>query len=133
MNIPSFLAPSDAFAPRHLGPGPEDHVAMLAQIGAKSLDDLIGETVPAGIRMSAALDLPAARGEHEALADLAAMIDENQVHRSYIGMGYSGTITRSAVPSGLQGYGSPAVDGVRGSRVDGGSLARYWPSRQRFG
>ena len=66
---------------------------MLEPVGASSLDQLIDETVPSGIRMQGALDLPPARGQQAALKDLAEKIEENQLLRQCIGMGYSGTIT----------------------------------------
>ena len=66
---------------------------MLEQVGASNLDQLIDETLPAGIRMQDALDLPPARGQQAALKDLAKKIEENQLHRQCIGMGYSDTIT----------------------------------------
>ena len=97
MNTPKHLEPSDSFAPRHLGPGPSDLAPMLERVGASSLEQLIEETVPAGIRMNGELDLPPARSEHTAIGVLAEMIEENQVHHSCIGMGYSGTITPPVV------------------------------------
>ena len=48
------------FADRHLGPGTEEVAAMLAVVGAGSLDELIDRAVPAGIRQTTRLALPAA-------------------------------------------------------------------------
>ncbi|PYQ05124.1 MAG: glycine dehydrogenase (aminomethyl-transferring), partial [Acidobacteria bacterium] len=61
---------------------------MLERLGTPSLDALIDETVPADIRLRRGLQLPPARVEHELVDDLRAIADENQVFRSYIGMGY---------------------------------------------
>jgi len=64
---------------------------MLAALGYPTLDALIDTVVPAGIRLRRALDLPAARTEAEALADLRAMAAENRRFRSWLGMGYHDT------------------------------------------
>ena len=45
------------FARRHIGPSPRDVAAMLETVGAKSLDALMDETLPASIRQQAPLDL----------------------------------------------------------------------------
>ena len=85
------------FARRHIGPQPEDIASMLATVGAPTLDALIDETVPAGIRATKPLVLPAARSEEQALADLAAITGENQVFQSCIGMGYHGCHTPAVI------------------------------------
>src|SRR5581483_5733101 len=51
------------------------------------------QTVPAAIRMKKPLPLGEPRGEFEVLADLRAIASRNKVFRSFIGMGYSDTIT----------------------------------------
>jgi glycine dehydrogenase len=66
---------------------------MLAVIGVASLDELIDQTVPEPIRRRAGLNLPAALGEFDLIARLRGIAGRNQVHRSFIGMGYSGCIT----------------------------------------
>jgi glycine dehydrogenase len=65
---------------------------MLEQLGYASLDALIDAAVPPQIRREP-LKLPAALGEREALAELRSIASENQVFRSLIGQGYSGTAT----------------------------------------
>ena len=92
---------SDRFARRHIGPQPPEIAAMLGTVGASSLDELIGETVPATIRSSRPLDLPAARTEEQALADLAAIVGENQIFQSCIGMGYNACHTPSVIRRGI--------------------------------
>jgi glycine dehydrogenase len=87
---PAFTLPAnDPFVERHLGRPPAEEQAMLAQIGVPSLAKLIEQTVPAGIRLNRALDLPAALTEHESLKRLAGIAGRNKVMRSYLGMGYS--------------------------------------------
>ena len=93
----SLLAATDTFARRHIGPSDADVVAMLGTLGLTSLEDLIRETVPEAIRMSGPLDLPAARGEGQALADLRAKAAKNQVFRSFVGLGYHGCATPGVI------------------------------------
>ena len=81
------------FARRHIGPQPPEIAEMLESVGAASLEELIDQTVPAGIRSAGPLDLPAARTEEQALADLAAIAGENQIFQSCIGMGYHACFT----------------------------------------
>jgi glycine dehydrogenase len=83
----------DVFAPRHIGPSPDETRRMLAALGLASLDALVDQTVPASIRLRRPLALPAARGEHEALAALRELAGRNRVHRSLLGQGYHDTIT----------------------------------------
>jgi len=95
---PAFSgAALDPFAPRHIGPTESELAAMLATVGAPSLEALADETVPPAIRLGRALDLPAALGESEALEHLAALAAKNDVRRAYIGMGYYGTIVPGVV------------------------------------
>jgi len=85
------------FSRRHIGPQPAEIAAMLETVAAPSLDALIEQTVPAGIRSGRALNLPSARSEEEALADLAAIAGENQVFQSCIGMGYHACHTPAVI------------------------------------
>ena len=96
--------PLDTFARRHLGPDAAEIAAMLETLGVASVEALMAEAIPASIRMNGALelekapgDLGAPRGEHEMLASLKALAERNEVFRSYIGMGYHGTITPPVV------------------------------------
>jgi glycine dehydrogenase len=87
------LVDSGRFADRHLGRSDADRRHMLAVVGAASIDELVDRVVPAGIRMTGALDLPPALSEPEALAALRSLAARNRVLRSLIGMGYAGTVT----------------------------------------
>jgi len=86
-------APSDTFAHRHLGSGPDDLAAMLGTLGQPTLDALIDTAVPAAIRSPRPLNLPPAAGESAALAELHTIAAQNRVGRSCIGMGYYDTFT----------------------------------------
>jgi glycine dehydrogenase len=81
------------FSRRHIGPRPTDVAKMLAEIGARSLDELIDQTVPSNIRVDDPIELDAPLSEHEALADLRALASRNTVLTTLIGMGYYDTIT----------------------------------------
>src|SRR5437868_1284209 len=83
----------DRFVDRHIGPDSRDVEEMLAALGVRNLDELIDRTVPASIRMQKPLDLPAGRSEFGLLRELSGIAAKNQVFRSYIGMGYSDTVT----------------------------------------
>ncbi|MCA9273224.1 MAG: hypothetical protein KDA31_09280, partial [Phycisphaerales bacterium] len=89
----SVLDASDLFVGRHIGPNDDEIAQMLAKVGCSSLDDLVGQVVPRSIRMQGELKLGEPRGEHELIAELRRMSKKNVVARSYIGMGYHGTIT----------------------------------------
>ena len=83
----------DRFVDRHLGPDAHDIIKMLETLGRGSLDDLIDATVPASIRMQRPLELPAGRSEYGLLRELEGIAAKNQVFHSFLGMGYSDTIT----------------------------------------
>jgi len=96
-NSPGILPATDSFLRRHLGPGPGEIDEMTRTAGFDSLDALIDAAVPAGIRMRKALNLPAAKGEYEALHELREIGKQNKVFRSFIGMGYHGCITPTVI------------------------------------
>ena len=91
------FAPLDTFAPRHIGPREDDVAAMLKEVGAASLDKLIDEAIPPSIRLKAPLDLPDAESESTYLSRLKTIAKKNKVFRSFIGLGYSDTLTPSVV------------------------------------
>ena len=88
---------SNEFIPRHIGPNEADTKAMLKTIGEASLSALIDKTVPAGIRMSKPLNIPAAMSEHEYLKHIKEVSLKNKVFSNYIGQGYYDTITPSVI------------------------------------
>jgi glycine dehydrogenase len=90
---PRPFAWTDRFVTRHIGPNAAEVRAMLQTCGFESLDELVGKTVPASIRRSEPLILPAARSEYGLLNEMRELAAQNQVFKSYIGMGYSDTIT----------------------------------------
>ncbi len=87
----------DRFVRRHIGPRPEEAAAMLKLLGYPSLEAMVDAAVPKAIRLAKPLQLPAARSEHEALAALKEIASQNQVCRSFIGMGYYDCITPAVI------------------------------------
>lgn len=82
-----------SFARRHIGPNHQARAAMLAEIDFENLDALIDATVPKNIRLDRTLNLPHPASEWDALAELRGLAKKNIVARSYLGAGYSDTIT----------------------------------------
>src|SRR5258707_4460098 len=87
----------DLFQNRHIGPSAEDQGAMLQALGYDSLDAFIDAVVPADIRLRQPLRTPEARTEQEALEALRLLAAQNQVFRSYLGMGYHDCITPTVI------------------------------------
>ena len=85
------------FARRHIGPSPRDISAMLESVGARSLEALMAETLPASIRQQAPLEIGAALSETEALTHMRGLAGQNKIFTSMIGQGYSGTILPAVI------------------------------------
>jgi len=92
-----LLMPADRFVKRHIGPRSHDVTAMLRDLGLDSLDELIDQAIPASIRMDGYLAMDAPRSEQAVLDELRHIAAKNKVYRSFIGMGYYGTITPPVV------------------------------------
>jgi glycine dehydrogenase len=86
-----------SFQTRHVGPDTAERDAMLRAIGVPSLDALIDQTIPSGIRSTTLVDLPEADSEHGYLRRLGGIAARNVVARSYIGMGYYDCVTPSVI------------------------------------
>ncbi|HRW10846.1 MAG TPA: glycine dehydrogenase (aminomethyl-transferring), partial [Caldilineaceae bacterium] len=93
----TLLARQDQFVHRHLGPDDLDIERMIEVIGVDSLDALINETVPKAIRMDGALKLAGPRSESAVLDEMRTLAKQNQLYRSFIGMGYYGTLTPGVI------------------------------------
>jgi len=91
------MEPSAEFSARHIGPSTDEIEAMLAVVGASSIEALVEQTVPESIRLEGDLRLPAAVSERRFLDRAAELAAQNQTFRSYIGMGYHGTITPGVI------------------------------------
>ncbi|MEO6228288.1 MAG: glycine dehydrogenase (aminomethyl-transferring), partial [Thermomonas sp.] len=87
----------DAFIERHIGPNDAEIATMLAEVGHDSLETLTDAIVPASIKSANPLAMPNAVSEVEALAQIRAIAQKNQVFRSFIGQGYYGTHTPNVI------------------------------------
>ena len=94
---PPRATAADAFQHRHIGPNADAQDEMLRAIGVPTLDALIEQTIPSGIRFSKKLDLPPAESEAAYLRRLRDVAAKNRVTRSYIGMGYYDTATPAVI------------------------------------
>lgn len=97
--FPTFreLENADEFIARHIGIEPADEARMLPVIGSATREELIAGIVPAAIRRTKPMNLPAAVSEAEALAELRRMAAKNKVARNFIGQGYYGTHTPGVI------------------------------------
>ncbi|MEO3890067.1 aminomethyl-transferring glycine dehydrogenase [Nonomuraea sp. B5E05] len=89
------------FSSRHIGPSEPDQQRMLEAVGFESVADLVAVAVPESIRAKDRLTLPAPAGEAEAIAELRALADRNQVLTSMIGLGYHDTVTPAVIRRNL--------------------------------
>ena len=81
------------FVNRHIGPTEAEQKKMLETLGRPSIENLVDTAVPASIRDDTPPDLPEPVTEEAALKELAAMMAQNRTdYRSWIGMGYHGTL-----------------------------------------
>jgi len=92
-HVDAAISPAESFVPRHVGPAERDVAEMLKTLGFQSLEALIDATIPAKIRYRRGLDLPKGMTELEVLAYFRTLAAQNQVFRSFIGMGYSDCVT----------------------------------------
>src|SRR5690606_19483436 len=91
INIPS------AFQNRHIGVSDEQLSQMLQLIGVSSLEQLVDETIPAGIRIQGEIDIPSALSESDYIESLKKIALKNKVAKSFIGYGYYGTVTPNVI------------------------------------
>ena len=88
---------TDKFVSRHNGPRENEIKQMLAKIGVSSVDELISQTVPAGIRLKQPLRVAPAMSEYQYSKHLKALGKKNKVFRSYIGLGYYNNILPAVI------------------------------------
>ena len=81
------------FENRHIGISNLDKIKMLEDIGVTSLDKLIEKTIPENILLKGKLNLPDSISEQEWLKEADDISKLNEKFKTYIGMGYYGTIT----------------------------------------
>lgn len=88
---------TSSFSKRHNGPRSSEQLEMLKKLSVSSIEELIGRAIPESIRYNKNLSLPEPISEHEALNELATIMEQNQVKRSLIGMGYYDCLTPSVI------------------------------------
>ena len=81
------------FSRRHIGPNLAEQQEMLSQLGLKSINALIDKTIPKKIQTKFGLHIGQGLDEFSLLKKIKEIASKNIVARSYIGMGYYGTIT----------------------------------------
>ncbi|MFD1341531.1 aminomethyl-transferring glycine dehydrogenase [Litorisediminicola beolgyonensis] len=94
---PTDYLPYDFANRRHIGPSPSEMAEMFEALGVEDIDQLIGETVPKGIRQEAPLDWGKPLSERELLYHMRQVARKNTVVTSLIGQGYHGTVTPPAI------------------------------------
>jgi len=97
MTLATTYDPYDFANRRHIGPSADEMAEMLKVVGASSLDELIAQTIPPGIRQSEPLDFGRALTERGALDRVREIANKNRVLTSLIGQGYHGTIMPAAI------------------------------------
>jgi glycine dehydrogenase len=85
------------FIARHIGPEGKETSEMLAKIGVSSIEELIGKTIPTAIRLNGELQVDAGITEAEYLQKISAIGQQNQVLKSFIGLGYHETLVPSVI------------------------------------
>ena len=88
---------SKEFIARHIGPSEEEQSKMLSLVGAKNLDELIKNTVPAKILLKDDLNIEEPSSENDTLKKLKSISKKNEIFRNFIGMGYYNSITPNVI------------------------------------
>ncbi len=87
----------EQFKNRQIGPNRNEQQKMLQVVGAKSLDELMDQTIPQNIRLDKPLNIPAGISESRYLRMMGEVAHKNKVFKSYIGLGFYDTITPSVI------------------------------------
>ncbi len=88
---------NERFTSRHIGISKSDLGEMLSTIGVGKIDSLIEETVPSEIFLNKELQLPEAMSENLYLDHISKISRENEIYKSYIGLGYNDCFTPSVI------------------------------------
>ena len=88
---------SKEFLARHIGPSQADQEIMLQTVGAKSLDDLMKNTVPEKILLTDELKVDEPISENDALKKLKSISKKNEIFKNFIVMGYYNTFTLNVI------------------------------------
>ena len=81
-----FKMNTESFERRHIGPTDVEIEQMLKAIKAKSIDELIEQTIPKSIRNTKEMVLDPPMSESDYLMHLKKISSLNKVYKTYIGM-----------------------------------------------
>jgi glycine dehydrogenase len=95
--MPNYSEPSNSFVARHIGPSSDEVTVMLLELGYKNIDEFIRAVIPEKILTKKPLQVGEPLSEASVLAELKAIASQNQIFKSYIGMGYSDCLTPSVI------------------------------------
>ncbi len=87
----------EKFEYRHIGPDQSEIREMLDIVNAESLDKLVEETIPGGIRLTKKMELEEPVSEYRFIENLKKLAAKNKVYKSYIGLGYYPTVTPEVI------------------------------------
>lgn len=90
----------ESFSERHIGPSTEEQKSMVKELGYASFDQFLDAVVPKDVRRKKPLILGNSDGwsEAEVVTKLKEIGELNRYKmRSFIGLGYAGTITPSVI------------------------------------
>jgi glycine dehydrogenase len=87
----------EEFVHRHIGPRGIEQQKMLDLLGYENLDELTDAAVPRDIKLEKPLEIGEGRSEQAALEKLKEIASQNQMHRSFIGMGYYNCIVPAVI------------------------------------
>ena len=85
------------FYNRHIGPNRNEINKMLSTLELNSLDELLNQTVPEGIRLKKPLSIEEDISENEFLNEMQEHAEKNKCFDTYIGQGYHPTITQAVI------------------------------------
>ena len=85
------------FVNRHISLNEADKAEMLNKVGAKSIEELISQTIPDAIRLEKDLNISEPLSEYEMLLHSKDLASKNQSFDNYIGFGYHNTILPSPI------------------------------------
>jgi glycine dehydrogenase len=88
---------NELFKERHIGPRKEQYLEMLSILGLSTLKDLTKTIVPENILDQNLDSIPIQTSETDTLKKLRDFANSNKVFKSYIGLGYYGTIVPGVI------------------------------------
>ncbi|HRI27069.1 MAG TPA: aminomethyl-transferring glycine dehydrogenase [Chitinophagales bacterium] len=92
-----MFSSNNEFLSRHLGPNKQQTEQMLQQIGVASIDELISQTIPDGIKLAKPLHLGNPMTEYAYMQYITQIAQQNKLWKSYLGMGFYDTITPAVI------------------------------------